>query len=454
MNLKEIFDKQRLYFKEDKTLDVNFRIKNLNKLKNVIKENEENIFQALEKDLGKSNFEAYATEVSFVYEEINHFIKNLKKWTRPQRVRTPIVQFPSKGKILYQPLGQTLIISPWNYPFQLAMVPLVGAIGAGNTAIIKPSRNSKETTKILQKIINNNFSSELIYVVNPFEIDNEELTKHKFDHVFFTGSTSGGREINKAFTDNLAKVTLELGGKSPCIVDKTSDVDLAAKRIVWGKFLNSGQTCVAPDYILANESIEEELLKSITKWIEEFYGLNPIESPDYGKIINDKSYNRLQGLIKGDIFYEASRDSEKLKMGPVIIKGVNFDDEIMQEEIFGPILPVIKYTDINEVVEKLKTLDKPLAFYVFTKDKKVENLLTTSLNFGGATINDVIVHLASNKLPFGGVGQSGIGSYHGKASMDCFSHKKSIMKRYFALDVNIKYPPYEGKLGLIKKIMK
>ena len=457
MNLNKILKLQKDNYIKNGSITIDQRLELLSKLKILVKQNEKNILQALYHDLGKSDFEGYITEVQLVLEEIDYIYKNLKKWLKPKKVSSPILHFPAKSMTLYSPLGQTLIISPWNYPFQLALVPLIGAIAAGNTCIIKPSRNSKHTSKLLFDLINNNFDSKYIYVIDPDEISNEELLNEKYNHIFFTGSSKAGREVMAAAAKKLTKVTLELGGKSPVIVDKTADIDLTAKRIIWGKLLNSGQTCVAPDYFLVHKEVEKNLLNKLKKWIEEFYGTNPIDSDDYTKIINEKSFSRLEKLIdieKENILVKYPSSKDQLKMGPVILQNVSFQDEIMKEEIFGPILPVISYENTDEIIYRLNSRPSPLALYLFTKDKKIEDKVLNEISFGGSTVNDVIVHLASNKLPFGGVGESGQGAYHGKASLDVFSHKKSIMKRKFYMDINVKYAPFKDKIKIIKKLLR
>lgn len=454
MNIVNTNQKQYEYFRTHMTLDAEFRIQQLTKLRDIVKENEARFMEALKQDLGKSQFESYTTEIGLFYEEINLMIKKTRKWSKPKRVRTPMAHFLSSSKIHYQPYGKVLIISPWNYPFQLALIPLAGAIAAGNVVTLKPSRNSKYTTKLLVEVINNNFDEGFIKIVDPNFVSNAELLDQSYDYIFFTGSESVGKQIMEIASKTLTPITLELGGKSPCIVDKSSDIKLAAKRIVWGKLLNAGQTCVAPDHIIVQTDIKNQLIEEMKLWITNFYGKSPIENPEYPKIINQKHFTRLANLIKGNVVFGGKTDKLLGKIEPTIIDNVTFDDDIMQEEIFGPIMPIITFTDIDELINHISKKKSPLALYLFSEDKEIQQKVLTRLSFGGGCINDVVIHVSSNALPFGGVGSSGMGSYHGYESFQTFSHKKSIIHKSNKLDFNIRYAPFGDKLKIVKKILK
>lgn len=453
--IKKLIDKQREYFRKGITLDIDFRINKLKVLRKAIIENESLILKALKEDLNKSDFEGYETEIGIVLDEIRYIIKNLKSWAKPKKVKTPLTQFISTSYIYPEPYGITLIIAPWNYPFQLVMAPLIGSISAGNCSIIKPSEYAPHTSKIISKIISDNFEEEFIAVVEGGIEVNKALLKEKFDYIFFTGSVNVGKIVMEAASRHLTPVTLELGGKSPCIVDEDADIDLAAKRIVWGKFLNAGQTCVAPDYLYLHKNIKDYFIKSAIKYIKEFFGENPLKSEDYPRIINIKHFNRLKNLLKeGDILYGGDFDEEKLYIAPTIIDNITWEDSVMQEEIFGPILPLLVFEELDEVIETVNTHPKPLALYYFSNDKEKQKRVISEISFGGGCINDTIVHLATPYLPFGGVGNSGMGSYHGKASFDTFSHKKSVLKKSNLIDIPLRYPPYKGKIKLLRKILK
>lgn len=454
-SVRGILEKQRQYFYNGNTLDIDYRKASLRKLKNEIKKNEDNIFNALKKDLNKSEFESFATEIGLVYEEINETLKNIDKWSKRKKVKTPISQFKASSYIYKEPYGNVLIIAPWNYPFQLVMAPLIGAIAAGNTVVIKPSELAPATASVIEDIISNVFNKEYIAVIQG-DIDvNKALLEERFDYIFFTGSTVVGKIVMEAATKNLTPITLELGGKSPCIVDKSDKIDLFAKRIVWGKLLNSGQTCVAPDYFLIHKDIKEEFLKSVKKYVKEFYGDNPIKSEDYVKIINKRHFQRILSLIdKDNILLGGNYDEAKLKIEPTVVEVKSLDEQIMSEEIFGPIMPIITYSKYEEVIKTIRNFEKPLALYLFTENKVLEKNILENINFGGGCINDTIVHLATTELPFGGVGMSGMGSYHGKRSFDTFTHEKSILKRSNWIDIPLRYPPYLGKISLLRNIFK
>ncbi|MDK0763258.1 aldehyde dehydrogenase [Clostridium perfringens] len=455
--LREKINKQREYFSTGETKDINFRIEKLKKLRDVLKSEEEKVFEALKKDLMKSSFESYVTEVAMVYDEINMHIKNIKKWSKKRRVKTPLVQFPAKSFIQLEPYGVVLIIGPFNYPFMLTMDPLIGAIAAGNTAVIKPSESAPETSKILKEILEKVFDEKYVLHVNPERGKEvvEELLKEKFDYIFFTGSATVGKIVMKAASQYLTPVTLELGGKSPCIIDKDCKLELAARRIVWGKLLNSGQTCVAPDYLYVHKDIEEEFIKKLEEEIKNQFGDNPLESKDYSKMVNEREFNRVLSYIdKEKLVFGGNYNRKTFQIEPTILKNVTWNDPVMEREIFGPIFPILPFENLDEVIRLVNSKDKPLAIYYFSEDKnKIEKVLN-STSSGGVTINDTLVHVSSSYLPFGGVGNSGMGEYHGKYSFDLFSNKKGIMNRKTFLDLKIRYAPFKNKLTIVKKIMK
>ncbi|WP_256972888.1 aldehyde dehydrogenase [Clostridium botulinum] len=454
-NIRNILEKQKSFFDKGYTKDINFRIEALKKLKHNIKINENNIFKALKIDLNKSEFETFITEIGIVYDEINGAIRNIKKWSKPKKVKTPITNFLASSYIYNEPYGVALIMSPWNYPFQLIMAPLVGAISAGNCVLLKPSELAIETEKIIVKIIKDTFSDEYIGVITGGIEESTALLKEKFDYIFYTGGINVGKIVMRAAAEHLTPITLELGGKSPCIVDKDANIDLAARRIAWGKFLNAGQTCVAPDYLVVHRNIKEKLISSIGNYIVEFFGENTFESEDYPRIINERHFKRLEGYLKeGKIVSGGNTDINNLYIEPTIIEGINFENRIMEEEIFGPIFPVIEFEDIDKVIDIVKNNPKPLALYYFSENKEKQEFIIKNISFGGGCINDTIMHLSTSTLPFGGVGSSGIGGYHGRASFDTFSHKKSILKKSNLIDVKIRYAPFKGKINLAKRLFK
>lgn len=446
----------RKFFSSGKTLDVNFRKQKLKQLKAEIIKNEKEIFEALETDLGKSSTEAYMSEVGLVLSEIDCCIKHLKKWAKPKKVRSPLAQFPSKSYILSEPLGVVLIMSPWNYPFMLTLNPLIGAIGAGNCAIVKTSRYSGATSDVIKKILNNVFSEDYVLVVLGGREQNQMLLDLKVDYIFFTGGVNVGKTVASKAAVNLTPTTLELGGKSPCIVDKSANIKLAAKRVVFGKFLNCGQTCIAPDYILVHESVKDQFIEFAKNEIQAMFGKNPLENNLYGKIINEKHFDRLMGLIaKSKVAFGGNGDKRALKIEPTILNDVSLSDACMGEEIFGPIMPILTYKTLDQVKEIIKTYAKPLALYVFSNDRNFVSDVLNTISYGGGCVNDTIIHIASTKLPFGGVGESGMGHYHGKFSFDTFSHKKSIVKKSVVIDLPIRYQPYtKTKDSLIRKFLK
>lgn len=452
-----IFKNQKEFFESGKTINVDYRIKSLKKLNDIIKKNEDKILNELKKDLGKSNFEGYVTEVGILYDDINFHIKNVKKWSSEEKRKSPIVYYPSKSYIYKEPYGVTLIIGPFNYPFQLVIAPLIGAISAGNTAIIKPSENSRNIALLLEKLINENFPEEYLRVVNP--LGGKEtvslLLDKPFDYIFFTGSVRVGKLVMQKAAQHLTPVTLELGGKIPCIVDSDAKLKLAAKRIVWGKFLNAGQTCVAPDYLCVHKSVKDELLKLIINEIRIQFGENVRNSEDYPRIVNKSSLERLSGYLNdGKIYYGGNIDEDNLYMEPTLIIKPDLNSPLMSDEIFGPILPILVYEDLDNVIKFINHREKPLALYYFSESKKKIKYVLTSTTSGGVTINDTIIHVANPNLPFGGVGSSGVGKYHGKESFETFTHNKSVMKRGTFIEFNIRFAPYKNKLNLVKRIMK
>ena len=454
-NIEDIIKKQRDFFKTGKTKDPDFRVMQLQKLRNSINSNEALLLDALKKDLNKSTFEAYTSEVGFALNDIDFMIKNLKSFAKPVKVKTPPAYLGGKSFIISEPYGEALIIGPWNYPFQLIISPLVGSIAGGNCSILKPSRSAPETYKAIEKVISDAFDEDYIYVVKNGSIKSSELLTHRYDFIFFTGGPTVGKLVMEAASKFLTPVTLELGGKSPCIVDKDTKIEYAAKRIVWGKYLNSGQTCVAPDYLMVHKDVKEELLNKMKEAIKEFYGSNPKESNCYGRIISKKHFDRLENLLKqGKIVTGGNTDAGSLYIEPTIIEDVSLEDEIMTDEIFGPILPVIEFENIDEVIEFVNHREKPLALYFFSNSESNIEKVVTGTSSGGVSVNDTISHMTTSYLPFGGVGQSGMGNYHGKASFDTFSHKKSVLKNQMNFDLKQKYPPYNMGLKKIRKLMK
>ncbi|OFO45036.1 aldehyde dehydrogenase [Anaerococcus sp. HMSC075B03] len=454
--LEKIINEQKIFFRTGLTNTEDFRKKTLITLKKSIDKYKEEIIYALKMDLNKSSTESYISEIASAFAEIDFSLKNLSDWMKDTREITNMEAMPAKSFTRYEPLGVTLVISPWNYPFLLAINPIVNAISSGNTVILKTSKKSSYTSKIIKKLLDESFDRAFIYCVDNEKVSHDELLSYKYDHIFFTGSQKVGKIIMKKASENLTKVTLELGGKSPCIVDESANLKFAAKRIIWGKLLNSGQTCVAPDYLLVHKDVKKELLRLMKQTILEFYGDRASENPDYPRIIDKNSFERLINLMEGQNIYTGGLyNSKTLKIEPTIIDDVDFSNKIMQEEIFGPILPVIEYDDIFKVIEKLKFMDKPLSMYIFSEDKEHIDRLTYDLSSGGVCINDTIMHLTNPNLEFGGVGESGMGGYHGKFGFMNFSNRKSIMIRSNNIDIKIKYPPYsKGQEKIIKKIFK
>jgi acyl-CoA reductase-like NAD-dependent aldehyde dehydrogenase len=450
--VKDIIRQQREFFATGKTKDVEWRIEQLKRLKQAIVDDQEAIVTAVKADLGRPDFEAYF-EIAAI-SEINYALKHLKSWVKPKKVATSIDQFPASAKIYPEPLGVVLIISPWNYPFQLMISPLTGAIAAGNCAVLKPSEVAVNTSRVIADIIQKTFDPAYIAVVEGGVETSQQLLEEKFDHIFFTGGTAIGKIVMQAAAKHLTPVTLELGGKSPCIVDSDVDLKYAAKRITWGKYLNAGQTCIAPDYLLVDRRIKSELLTEIQKCVEEFYGDDPAQSPDYARLISRRHFERLEPLLKdGEIVMGGQTKPEEKYIAPTVMDQVSWESPVMQEEIFGPILPVLEYTDFKEAIAQINARPKPLALYIFSKDKQKQEQVLQETSSGGVCINDTVMQVGVSTLPFGGVGDSGIGSYHGKASFDTFSHYKSVLKKGFRFDPNWRYPPYKDKLSLLKRII-
>jgi aldehyde dehydrogenase (NAD+) len=450
--ISEIIQKQRQFFATGKTKDLEFRREQLQRLKQAILDRQEAIVAAVKADLNRPEFEAYFEIASI--SDVNYALKHLKSWAKPKKVPTPIDQFPGSAKIHPEPLGVVLIIGPWNYPFQLMISPLVGAIAAGNCAILKPSEIAANTSRVVTDLVENTFDPAYITAVEGGVETSQQLLAEKFDHIFFTGGTKIGRIVMEAAAKNLTPVTLELGGKSPCIVDYTVDIERSAKRITWGKFLNAGQTCVAPDYLLVDRRIKSDLLNSIKKYVHEFYGEDPSQSPDYARLISQTHFERVASFISdGKAIVGGQTKPEERYIAPTVLDEVNWDAPVMQDEIFGPILPVLEYTDLNEAIDRINQRPKPLALYLFSKDQQTQQQVLDRTSSGGVCLNDTVMQVGVTELPFGGVGESGIGSYHGKASFDTFSHYKSVLKKGWWLDLDWRYAPYKGKLDLIKKVI-
>ena len=452
MSIDEIIVKQREFFASGKTLDVKFRKEMLKKLYKAVKKYESEINAALKSDLGKSDFEGFMCEVGLTLTEISYMIKHVRRFAKRKIVYTPIPQFASVSFKKPSPYGNVLIMSPWNYPFLLTIEPLADAIAAGNTAVVKPSAYSPATSSIINKILTEIFPAEFVAVVTGGRKENAELLDKKFDLVFFTGSQAVGKEVLRRCSEHLTPAVLELGGKSPCIVDSTAKIKLAAKRIVFGKYLNCGQTCVAPDYILCEKSVKDKLVEEIKNQIKKQYGEKPLSNKDYGKIINEKHFERLLSLIdKNKVVIGGKADIEALQIEPTVMDNVTFDDAVMGEEIFGPILPIITYDKFEDVFEILKGREKPLALYIFSENKKHIDSILSRISFGGGCVNDVVIHLATSEMGFGGVGESGMGAYHGEAGFDAFSHKKSIVDKKTYLDLPMRYRPFKS---LYEKIIR
>lgn len=453
MDFQNILSDQRNLFNSQKTKNLKFRKMYLEKLKEVLLKNEELLYDSIYKDFGKSKFDTFTTEISFVLKDINYFLKNLNSLAKPKKVRTNLANQLGSSKIYPEPLGCTLVIGAWNYPYQLSLSPVVAALAAGNTCILKPSEIAENTMKAMAKIINENFPKDYFYVAEGGIEETTEILKLKFDKIFFTGSPKVGQIIYEAAAKHLTPVTLELGGKSPAIVTSSANFEVAAKRIVWGKFLNAGQTCVAPDYILVDEKVKDSFLDSLQSYIQKFNYHS--ESENYTQIINQRNFDRLVNLIDQEkVYFGGKTDAAKRYIEPTIMHDVTWNDKVMQEEIFGPILPVLTFKNFNEALLQIAAYEKPLSAYLFSDNSEEKEEFTSKISFGGGCINDVVMHLSNDYLPFGGVGNSGIGNYHGKYGFDAFSHQKAVLDRATWGEPDLKYPPYnDKKLNWIKKLL-
>jgi len=456
-DIESILELQRHYFKSGTTLPVQFRLEQLTKLRNLLQTHEADIAAALNKDLHKSEMEAVVSEVLIVIEELNFIIKNLKKWVRPTKVSSPFpLCWPGRSKIYYEPYGSVLVMGAWNYPFMLIMSPLIGAMCAGNCVVVKPSEVAVHTQDLIVDLISKNFSPEYMHVFTGDPQEVSELLEEKFDYIFFTGGTQIGKVIMQAAAKQLTPVTLELGGKNPCIVDETTDLDYAARRIVWAKFLNAGQLCLAPDYLLVHHSCKNTFINKLKNTIIKFYGEDAAKSPSYCRIINKKHFDRIKHLMaKGNILYGGKSNEADLYISPTLMDGVSWDDAVLEEEIFGPVLPILTYKTQDDLIAMLKSHSKSLALYLFTKNNNLKETILNQVSYGGGCINDCVMQVANYHLPFGGVGSSGIGAYHGKYSFETFSHRKSVFTRSLLIDVNLAYPPYTSrKLLWLRRLMK
>lgn len=455
--IEQKFYDSKAFFNTQQTKDISFRKDQLKKLSKAIKSYESDILEALYTDLGKNKVEAYATEIGITLKSIKNARKELKNWTKTKNVDTPLYLFPTKSYIKKEPYGTVLIIAPFNYPFQLVFEPLIGAIAAGNTAIIKPSELTPNVARVIKRLINETFDANYIEVIEGGIEETQTLIHLPFDYVFFTGSENVGKIVYQAASENLVPVTLEMGGKSPVIVDETANIKVASERICFGKFTNAGQTCVAPDYILVHESVKDDLITALSKTLREFYGQNIQQSPDYGRIVNLKHYHRLTSLLNSaqmNIVFGGHSDEDERYIEPTLLDHVTSDSAIMQEEIFGPILSILTYQSLDEAIAFIHQRPKPLSLYLFSEDENATQRVINELSFGGGAINDTLMHLANPKLPFGGVGASGMGRYHGKYSFDTFTHEKSYIFKSTRLESGVHLPPYKGKFKYIKAFFK
>ena len=441
--INSLVNRQRKYFQTGATLPVSTRVSALRRLYDAISKHEKEINEALRKDLGKSGFESYMCETGMVLEELSYMLKHTPRFAREKRVRTPLAQFHSRSCQKPSPYGVTLIMSPWNYPFMLTLSPLADALAAGNTAVVKPSAYSPHTSDVILRILSQCFEPKYVAVVTGGRAENTCLLREHFDYIFFTGSQTVGKEVMRNAAEHLTPVTLELGGKSPCIVDQTANIKLAARRIVFGKYLNCGQTCVAPDYIYCHRSVKDKLVSEVKKQIQKQYGKQPLSNPDYGKIINEKHFDRILGLIdKKKVVHGGSSDRKALRIEPTVLDNVTFSNAVMQEEIFGPVMPILVFDSLDEVIRNVNAMPHPLALYLFTSDNAAAKKVTSRCGFGGGCINDTIIHLATTEMGFGGFGESGMGAYHGKIGFDTFSHYKSIVDKKTWIDLPMRYQPY------------
>ncbi len=454
INAAELVRKHRQFFNSGKTQSLEFRLEQLNKLRSLIKANESKIKEALKKDLNKSEFEAYGTEITFVLKDIDHVIASLKKWMKPERVKTPLFHQLGSSWIQSDPLGVVYVIAPWNYPFQLLIAPVIGAMAAGNTVIMKPSRMSANTCQLIDEMISSNFPADYLKVITNFQTT-QELLEERFDYIFFTGGKEVGTEIYQKAAKNLTPVTLELGGKSPCFVDETMNMNWAMKRLIWGKFTNAGQTCVAPDYFLVDNKIKAKFISEAIKTIKEFYGEDPKQSPDFGRIITEKHFQRVSGLFKNaQVIHGGDTDASQKYIAPTILDNVKLDDAVMQEEIFGPLMPIIGYDNLDDAIKIVNSGGKPLALYVYSESRAYQEKVLSETSSGNGSINECLMHVGQFNLPFGGVGDSGIGQYHGKLSFDIFSHRKGVLKKSTLTDLALRFPPYNSnKVNMLNKLM-
>lgn len=453
-------DSMHAWFETGKTLPLHYRRSVLQSLRSYLKKHETEVLNALHEDLGKAPFEGFATELGIVYDEIRLCLSKLYSWAKPRHVGTPLAHFPSSSKVYPSPFGVVAVLSPWNYPLQLALVPVVDALTAGNCVVLKPSHTSPATSAFLQKLCNEVFDNNLVRCLPGGGHMNDWILETKFDKIFFTGSPRVGRKIMHAAADNLTDVTLELGGKSPCIIAEDANIKRAAQRIAWGKCINLGQTCVAPDYFLVHESVVDAFIAELDTWLHEYYGKNILESPDYPHMINKHHFDRVCGLIdnhndKAKIALGGGRDEDTLRIEPTVMRGVTLDDPVMQEEIFGPVLPVITWNTFDEALNVIRSFPNPLACYVFSTSKVFQEQVIQAVPFGGATINDVVIHLANNHMGFGGFGESGMGAYHGKVGFDCFTHYKSTLKKSNLIEMPVRNPPFNDmKMKIVKLLMR
>lgn len=447
--------KYKVYSGETQSLE--YRLEQLDRLKKAIKLYEKQILEALNQDLRKGEFEAFVTEIGIIYESISYMKKHLHEWMKPTETKTPTVLQPAKSYIISEPYGSCLIIAPFNYPFQLVMEPLIGAIVGGNTAIVKPSEATPHVSAVVKELLESTFPPDYIRVVEGEKDETSLLIHAPFDFIFFTGSVAVGKIVMKAAAERLTPVALELGGKSPAVIDHTANLDIAAKRIAWGKFVNAGQTCVAPDFLMVHEDVKEAFIEKLKQTLSDFYGTSPEQSKDFSRIVNTKQFDRLTELMeasKSDLILGGQVDRDDLYIEPSIYEIDSFDHKLMEDEIFGPLLPVLTYSDLSHAIFQIRQLPKPLAAYFFSEHEKAQDYFVHAFPFGGGCINDTITHVGSVNLPFGGVGTSGSGSYHGKASFDQFTHQKSILKKSTKLPLNVMYPPYKGKVKLVKTVLR
>ncbi len=453
--MANLIQKQKHFYKSGMMRSYEYRLKQLKKLRNVLIAYEKQVIEALKRDLNKSEFEAYSTEIGIVYEELSFTIKHLKKWMTPKKVKTALTHIGSKGRIVPEPYGVTLIIAPWNYPFQLAVSPLIGALAAGNTVVMKPSELTPSMSSLLAEMLRSAFDEEYVAVIEGGVDASQALLAQPVDYIFFTGSVEVGKIVMQAAAKQLTPLTLELGGKSPCIVHADAPLKLTAQRIVFGKFTNAGQTCIAPDYLLVHRSVKKELIACIQEAIREFYGPDPVSNPAYAHIVSDKHFKRLASFLQdGSVVCGGNSNPESLAIAPTLLDQVTWDMPVMQEEIFGPILPIIAYDRIQEAMDMINDRPKPLALYLFTREPEIEEMVVGSVSYGGGCINDTLMHIATPHLPFGGVGESGMGAYHGQGSFDTFTHYKSVLKQTNMFDFKFRYPSSKNGLKYIRKLMK